>query len=116
MRLHLSVAILAGITSLSAETHQFAPEQYYKTFSHSHPVGKRIQPGDIVVTKTLDSAGVDYKGEQKATGPGGNPLTGPFFVEGAEPGDALVVKLRKVRLNRNSGYSGYRLGTYSVLS
>ena len=25
-------------------------------------------------------------------------------------------KLRKVRLNRTTGYSGYRLGTYSVLS
>ena len=39
-----------------------------------------------------------------------NPLTGPFYIEGAEAGDALVVKLRKVRLNRNWGYTAYRLG------
>lgn len=113
MRFLLPLLFLA---SVSAETHNWIPEQYFKTFSHSHQVGKTIKPGDVVITKTIDSAGVDFKGEQKAPGPGFNPLTGPFFVEGAEPGDALVVKLRKVRLNRTTGYSGYRLGTYSVLS
>ena len=110
------IALLAATASLLAETHNWIPEQYYKTFSHSHPVGKPIKPGDVVITKTIDSAGVDFNGDQKAPGPGFNPLTGPFFVEGAEPGDALVVKLRKVRLNRKTGYSAYRLGTYSVLS
>ena len=43
-----------------------------------------------------------------------NPLTGPFFVEGAEPGDALVVRLKKVRLNRDWGWSAYRLGLFSL--
>ena len=107
---------ITAILLLAAETHTWIPDQYYKTFSHSHAVGKTIKPGDVVITKTIDSAGVDFKGEQKAPGPGFNPLTGPFFVEGAEPGDALIVKLRKVRLNRTTGYSGYRLGTYAVLS
>ena len=110
------IALLFATTLLSAETHNWTAEQYYKTFSHNHPVGKTIRPGDVVITKTIDSAGLDFKGEQKAPGPGFNPLTGPFFITGAEPGDALIVKLRKVRLNRNTGYSGYRLGTYSVLS
>jgi acetamidase/formamidase len=32
---------------------------------------------------------------------GGNPQTGPFYVETAVPGDTLVVRLRKVRLNRD---------------
>ena len=85
-------ALFLLTATLFAETHTFIAEQYYKTFSHAHPVAKAIKAGDIVVTKTVDSAGVDYKGEQKTTGPGGNPLTGPFFVEGAEPGDALVVE------------------------
>ena len=117
MRPYLPFLLLPALAPvLVAETHTFIAEQYFKTFNHSHPVGLRINPGDIVITKTIDSAGIDFKGEQKAPGPGFNPLTGPFFIEGAEPGDALAVKLRKVRLNRNSGYSGYRLGTYSVLS
>ena len=40
----------------------------------------------MVATKTLDSAGLDEK-DVKRSEPF-NPLTGPFFVEGAEPGDA----------------------------
>ena len=34
---------------------------------------------------------------------------GPFYIEGSEYGDALEVKLDKVRLNRNWGYTSYRL-------
>jgi acetamidase/formamidase len=43
-----------------------------------------------------------------------NPLTGPFYVEGAEPGDALIVRFSRVRMNRNWGWSAYRLGLYSL--
>ena len=97
---------------LAAETHQLIADHYYRTFSHTNPVLKRIQPGDVVVTKTLDSGGQDARGEHK--GEAGNPLTGPFYIEGAQPGDALLVTLRKVRLNRNWGYTAYRLGLFSV--
>jgi acetamidase/formamidase len=44
----------------------------------------------------------------------GNLLTAPFFVEGAEEGDALRVHLLKLRLNRKWGYSAYRLGFAAV--
>src|SRR5262249_9020356 len=44
----------------------------------------------------------------------GNPLTGPFYVEGAQPGDALAVRFTKMRLNRNWGYTAYRLGLFSL--
>src|SRR5204862_4828148 len=37
------------------------------------------------------------------------PQTGPFFVEGALPGDTLAVKLNRVRLNRDSAGSGNRI-------
>jgi acetamidase/formamidase len=73
---------------------------------------QRIKPGEVIVTKTVDAGGQDFRSEQVT--PGSNPLTGPFFIEGAEPGDALVVTLRKVRLNRNWGYSAYRLGLFSL--
>jgi amidase len=85
---------------------------YHRTFSHAHPVLKRIKPGEVVTTKTIDSAGLDDK-DVKQSEPF-NPLTGPFFVEGAEPGDALLVRLNKVRLNRDWGWSGYRLGLFSL--
>lgn len=105
-------SILLGVGLLCAETHQVAPDRYYRTFAHTNPVLKRIRPGDVVITKTLDSGGQDYQSAH-ASEPG-NPLTGPFYVEGAEAGDALIVTLRKVQLNRNWGYSAYRLGLVSL--
>src|SRR5437016_2869900 len=102
----------AAAATLSAETHQIVATQYYRTFSHTNPVLKRIKPGDIVITKTVDSGGQNERNEQVAQP--SNPLTGPFYIEGADAGDAIVVHLRKVRLNRNWGYSGYRLGLFSL--
>jgi amidase len=98
--------------SLFAQNRPMIPDHYYRTFSHTNPVFQRIKPGDVVVTKTLDSGGQNERNEQLS--PGSNPLTGPFYIEGAEAGDALVVRLRKVRLNRNWGYSAYRLGLFSL--
>ena len=98
---------------LVAETVTLIPQTYYRTFAHTNPVLTRIKPGDVVITKTLDSGGQDYQSEQRSEP--GNPLTGPFFIEGAEPGDSIVVTLRRVRLNRNWGYSAYRLGLYSLM-
>ncbi len=79
------------------------PDHYYCTFSHTNPVFQRIKPGEVVVTKTLEAGGQNERNEQLS--PGSNPLTGPFYIEGAEAGDTLIVRLRKVRLNRNWGYS-----------
>jgi amidase len=93
---------------LAAQTKPLVPTTYYRTFSHTNPVFKRIRAGEIVATQTVDSSGRDLHSELRHPEPG-NPLTGPFFIEGAEPGDAIRVQLRKVRLNRNWGYTGYRL-------
>jgi amidase len=111
MRRHLLLAAFASAT-LFAQPKPVVPEQYYRTFAHTNPVFQRIKAGDVVLTKTIDSGGKNFRGEQSS--PGSNPLTGPFFIEGAEPGDAILVKLRKVRLNRNWGYSAYRLGLFSL--
>ena len=111
MRSRLFLALLLA-PSVFAQPRPVVPDQYYRTFSHTNPVFQRIKPGDVVVTKTLDSGGQNENNEQLS--PGSNPLTGPFFVEGAEPGDALLVTLRKVRLNRNWGSTAYRLGLFSL--
>ena len=60
-----------------------------------------IKPGDRVVTKTIDAGGVDWNGKTVASG--GNPETGPFFIEGAEPGDMIVVSIEKLETNRAIG-------------
>ena len=49
-----------------------------------------------MATRTLDSSGKDYLGQEQSGGP--NPLTGPFYVEGAEPGDVLEVQILDVKM------------------
>jgi acetamidase/formamidase len=63
----------------------------------------RIWPGDTVRTRTVDAGGVDENAKSRSLG--GNPQTGPFYVEGAMPGDVLVVHVRKLRLNRPTAIS-----------
>ena len=109
------IAILFCIAIPGAALAQPKPivaETYYNTFSRAHPPLARIRPGDTVATKTIDASGRDETGTVRARP--SNPLTGPFYVEGAEPGDALVVRFSRVRMNRNWGWSAYRLGLYSL--
>jgi acetamidase/formamidase len=85
-------------------TLDFEPEEFHRVFSDAIPPVLHVFPGDTVRTWTVDAGGVDPKGVRRSQG--GNPETGPFFIEGAFPGDTLVVKLTKVRLNRDSAESG----------
>ena len=82
--------------------HEFTPERYYTTMG-PHPPVLRIAPGDTVVTTTVDALGQDAAGEPIT--PRGNPMSGPFFVEGAEPGDMLIVRLDLLVPNRLTGVS-----------
>jgi amidase len=84
----------------SPATHVFAPTHYYRQFSGSAEPVLRINPGDTVKTKCVDAGGVDENGAHQSHG--GDPLTGPFYVEGAVPGDTLAITLNRVRLNRDS--------------
>jgi amidase len=85
----------------------FEPKEFHRVFSDAIPPALHIFPKDTVRTSTVDAGGVDSKGVTRSLG--GNPETGPFFVEGAFPGDTLVVKLTKVRLNRDSAVSGSQI-------
>jgi acetamidase/formamidase len=88
------------------------PERFYNTFSFAHPPALRIKPGDRVVTKTIDAGGTDWNGRSVTTGP--NPQTGPFYVEGAEPGDLLVVSFDRIAVNRDDAFSSSLLAPYAV--
>lgn len=83
-------------------THRFVPERYYTTIG-SHPPALRVADDDTIITTCVDSGGYDERGEKVTEG--GNPMTGPFYVEGAEPGDTLAVRLDRVRPNRAYGLS-----------
>jgi amidase len=100
------------LQSPAGQTHRFVPDKFYNTFSFAHPPALRIKPGDRVMTKTIDAAGVDWEGRSVANGP--NPQTGPFYIEGAEPGDMLVVTIEKIETNRATAYSSSLLAPYTV--
>src|SRR5262249_40884237 len=96
-----SVALLSLPSLMLSETHRLTPTMFYSTYSFAHPPALRIKPGDRVITKTLDAGGSDETGEQVVSiGP--NPQIGPFYVEGAEPGDVLVVNFEKIETNRTT--------------
>ena len=86
--------------------HHFTPTHYCRTMGSHAPV-LRIAPGDSVITSTVDAWGLDAT-EQKATD-GGNPMTGPFYIEGAEVGDTLIVHLDRLTPNRSTGWGRSRL-------
>jgi acetamidase/formamidase len=71
-----------------------------------------INVGDRVVTTTVDASGRDATGTQIT--PGGNPMTGPFYVEGAEPGDTLVLHLERITPNRAYGWTSQMLAANVV--
>src|SRR5258708_5190692 len=84
-------------------THHFRPT-YCHTAIGSHEPVLRIGDGDTVITTTVDAMGKDAS--NTAITPRGNPQTGPFYIEDAEPGDTLVVQLDRIRPNRTIGYTG----------
>ena len=88
----------------AGRTHDFEPTEFQRYFSSAIKPVLRIHPGDTVRTWAVDAGGRDKDGKQRSGG--GNPQTGPFYVEGTVPGDTLVVRLTKVRTNRNWAGSG----------
>jgi acetamidase/formamidase len=125
------VAATAWPGAQSPKTHRLeaTPDTvaYGYYWSEAKPV-LRIASGDIIDVDTLLTnspqglarAGVpDDKIEQSLKditaafpsgdprrGPGGHILTGPVYVEGAEPGDALEVEILSIDFNIDYGYNG----------
>src|SRR5438128_2663500 len=83
--------------------HVFEPKEFHRMFSGAIPPVLHIFPGDSVKTWSVDAGGSDSKGVRRSLG--GNPDTGPFYVEGALPGDTLVIHFTRIRLNRDTAIS-----------
>lgn len=127
----LLVLLLAGfagsVCGQSSRTHRLeatpATVAYGYYWSEAKPV-LRVASGDILDVDTLltstpdrlEKAGIPAAdvqaslraivGEVTDRGPGGHILTGPVYVEGAEPGDALEVKVLSIDLPIAYGYNG----------
>ena len=83
--------------------HEFEPTRFHTTIGSHEPV-LRLASGDVIRTWTVDSGGYDRHGNDITDG--GNPQTGPFYVEGAERGDTLRVRFDRIRPNRTRGVTG----------
>ena len=111
---HLAIfaTVLLSWSDLLGETHEFKPTRYYNTFSFAHAPVLRVRTGDRVITQTIDARGYNLRNE--SVGQRSNPQTGPFFIEGAEPGDTLLVHLEKIEPNRRTAWSSSLLAPYTV--
>jgi acetamidase/formamidase len=116
----LSAFALLSVTTLSAQTSPPAGKEevvrYHATidtvkyvFGVAPPVAS-IKPGNILEANSLDCFGnaLQKIGDSLALVKGDNPLTGPFFIAGAEPGDTLVVHILDLRVDGQQG-----VGTFS---
>ena len=100
-------AIRVKESTAPPQTHVFEPTQFHRAFSGAIAPVLHIHPGDSIKTTTVDAGGTDSKGVRRSMG--GNPETGPFYVEGAMPGDTLAIEFHRIRLNRDSAGSGDRI-------
>jgi len=117
-------------SGLFAATHRLpaTPETVvWGNYSAASKPALRIHSGDTVEIETVSgnptrlmAAGLKeteippalaaiYR-EVKDRGPGGHLLTGPVFVEGAEPGDVLEVRIRKIEMPVAWSYNSFRPG------
>ncbi len=101
------IARRLSVPTASPQTRTFEPAQFHRFFSGTIAPALHINPGDTVRTSTVDAGGRDAKGVRRSNG--GNPETGPFYVEGAMPGDTLAIKFNRIRLNRDSAGSGNQI-------
>ena len=97
--LTIGLILSSFITFGQQKTIEFKPTVYYRNFSHKNPPVLRVRPGDTLVSETVDAVGFDKTGNSVTER--GNPQTGPFYIEGAMPGDVLAITVTKISLNRN---------------
>jgi acetamidase/formamidase len=130
LALCLLVAAASGATA-QQPTHELplAPENvHWGHFDATRPAVLRIESGDRVRVETLLARGLDrlrlagltdsdFHPRELAVeaavtdrGPGPHPMTGPIWIEGAEPGDALEIRIERVELLTPWGASGFLPG------
>jgi amidase len=122
VRIHLLAICLVLPYSTFAQTSSLPPKpevvQYHATIGNVKyvygvaPPVARLRPGNILEANSLDCFGNAIKkpGDTQALVKGDNPLTGPFFIEGAEPGDTLVIHILDLQVDGNQGLGAFAPG------
>jgi acetamidase/formamidase len=123
-----ALVLVSPVGSLLAESHRLplAPENiHWGYFDATLPPVLRVAPGDVVEVETMVARGLErmelagasrdefpesmrrVEAEVRERGPGAHPLTGPIYVEGAEPGDTLEVRIETIDLWIPLGVCGF---------
>ncbi|MCA1728264.1 MAG: acetamidase/formamidase family protein [Actinobacteria bacterium] len=93
------------------QTVEVVPESYSYVFNPYREPVARVNPGDRVNIHTNDAfesrinSTDDLPGKALATAKFLNPQTGPVYVEGAEPGDTLAVRIENIEPTRDYAVS-----------
>jgi amidase len=100
----LTAALLATVLAQNVVRYEPRESDLKYVFGNAAPVA-HVKPGDIIDTKTFDcfQNKIQKPGDTLAKVTGDNPLTGPFFVDGAEPGDTLAVKILDLDVDSDQG-------------
>ncbi len=118
----------AASTCLAQQTYKLAATPttvVIGAYTAGVPPAIKVKSGDTVEIQTVSGAAsrLDQQGAKgvqqalrdinekvKERGPGGHILTGPVFIEGAEPGDVLEVRIKKIDLDVPYAYNSFGPG------
>jgi acetamidase/formamidase len=98
-----TATLVKPLPKTTPQTHEFKPTTYYRQYSPLNKPVLHINSGDTIHTTTVDAGGNDENNIKRIAG--GNPQTGPFYIEGAQPGDTIAVHIQKLRLTRDTAGS-----------
>ncbi|WP_199432921.1 acetamidase/formamidase family protein [Qaidamihabitans albus] len=101
----MSEAVRDRSGDLPVVRYQPTPDQFSWTFGGCPPVA-RLRPGDVVELWTEDCYGGNVRAATDLVSrvcefPFLNPQTGPFYVEGAQPGDTLALHFVSIEPSRD---------------
>jgi amidase len=107
-----AAAQTSPLASKSEVVHYHATIDNVKYVYGVAPPVARLHPGNILEANSLDCFGNAIKkpGDTQALVKGDNPLTGPFFIEGAEPGDTLVIHILDLQVDGDQGLGAFAPG------
>lgn len=105
-----SPRVALGQTGNDVKYHATVKDVKY-VYATAEPVA-HLRSGDILETNTVDAFGnvIQKPGDTLSLVKGDNPLTGPFYIEGAEPGDTLAVKILELEVDGNQGVGAFAPG------
>ncbi|HXW63419.1 MAG TPA: acetamidase/formamidase family protein [Candidatus Acidoferrales bacterium] len=120
----LAFTMLAFPTLLHAQNTAPRIVEYHATmrdvkyvYGVAQPVA-RLASGDILDTNTIDCFGgaIQKPGDTLAAVKGDNPLTGPFYIEGAEVGDTISIDFLKLEVDGPQGVGAFAPGFGAINS